>query len=61
MGFDVFEEEPLSQNNKLMNYEQNIYGSHNGSNTIEAVNKTSHIAIEKISNYLKSISYNELW
>ena len=60
VGFDVFEEEPLSQNNKLMNYEQNIYGSHNGSNTIEAVNKTSHIAIEKISNYLKSISYNEL-
>ena len=50
VGFDVFEEEPLSQNNKLLNYEQNIYGSHNGSNTVEAVLKTSKIAIYKIKN-----------
>tara|TARA_B100001057_G_scaffold395139_1_gene404595 strand:+ start:3389 stop:4405 length:1017 start_codon:yes stop_codon:yes gene_type:complete len=52
VGFDVFEEEPLSNNSKLLDYEQNIYGSHNGSNTIDAVLKTSIIALEKlITNY----------
>lgn len=48
IGFDVFEEEPLSNKSKLLNYEQNIYGSHNGSNTIDAVLKTSRIALEKL-------------
>jgi len=48
VGFDVFEKEPLSNDNKLLNYEQNIYGSHNGSNTIDAVLKTSKIALEKL-------------
>lgn len=48
VGFDVFEVEPLSQDNKLMNYEQNIYGSHNGSNTVDAVLKTSKLAIDKL-------------
>ena len=52
VGFDVFEEEPLKKDSKLRNYPQNIYGSHNGSNTIEAVNRTSHIAINKIRDYL---------
>ena len=50
VGFDVFETEPLSTNSKLMNYEQNIYGSHNGSNTVDAVLKTSKLAIDKLSN-----------
>ena len=35
-----------------MNYEQNIYGSHNGSNTVDAVLKTSKLAIEKLINYI---------
>jgi len=48
IGFDVFEVEPLSKDNKLMNYEQNIYGSHNGSNTVDAVLKTSKLVIEKL-------------
>lgn len=52
VGFDVFEVEPLSHNNKLLNYEQNIYGSHNGSNTLDAVLKTSKIALEKIKSKL---------
>ena len=50
VGFDVFEEEPLSNTSKLLNYEQNIYGSHNGSNTIDAVLKTSKIALSKLKN-----------
>lgn len=52
VGFDVFEVEPLSRNNKLMKYEQNIYGSHNGSNTVDAVLKTSKLAINKLISYL---------
>ena len=52
VGFDVFEEEPLSKENNLRNYKQNIFGSHNGSNTIEAVDKVSKIALEKLYNFL---------
>ena len=53
VGFDVFTEEPLSSDNKLRHYPQNIFGSHNGSNTVEAVDRVSEIAIEKISDFLK--------
>ena len=56
VGFDVFEEEPLKKNNKLRNYEQNIYGSHNSSNTKEAVDKVSKIAIETINKFLININ-----
>ena len=54
VGFDVFEEEPLTDINKLRNYPGNIFGSHNGSNTIEAVDNTSKIAIQTITEYLYS-------
>ena len=37
----------LSKDNKLMKYDQNIYGSHNGSNTLDAVLKTSKLALMK--------------
>jgi D-3-phosphoglycerate dehydrogenase len=52
VGFDVFETEPLPLDSKLRLYPQNFYGSHNGSNTIEGVDKTSYIAIKKIIDYL---------
>lgn len=52
VGFDVFEVEPLSIDSKLLNYEQNIYGSHNGSNTVDAVLKTSKLAIDKLISFL---------
>jgi D-3-phosphoglycerate dehydrogenase len=52
VGFDVFEQEPLPIKSGLRKFPQNIYGSHNGSNTIEAVDKTSIIAINKINEYL---------
>ena len=52
VGFDVFEIEPLSLESKLRDFPQNFYGSHNGSNTIEAVDKTSIIAINKINEFL---------
>ncbi len=55
VGFDVFEEEPLSEKNNLRNYKQNIFGSHNGSNTLEAVDKVSKIALEKLYGFLNKI------
>lgn len=45
-ALEVFEEEPLPPNSALRNYPQNILGSHNASNTIDAVMRTSHLAIE---------------
>lgn len=53
IGFDVFENEPLDKNHPLKKYSQNMFGSHNGSNTIEAVNKVSLLCIEKIYQYFK--------
>ena len=52
VGFDVFEVEPLPKESKLRDFPQNFYGSHNGSNTIEGVDKTSIIAIDKMNEYL---------
>jgi len=52
VGLDVFEEEPLNIDNKLFNYKKCIFGSHNGSNAIEGVYKTSEIAIKQIKSYL---------
>lgn len=52
VGFDVFPTEPLPKESKLRDFPQNFYGSHNGSNTIEGVDKTSIIAINKINEYL---------
>lgn len=51
-GLDVFEEEPLSTSSKLVNFKNCMFGSHNGSNTKEAVDKTSYKAIKLLFNYL---------
>lgn len=59
VGFDVFEEEPLNKNSKLRNFENNMFGSHNGSNTKEGVDRTSHIAINKINEFLNNITYED--
>ena len=53
VGFDVFETEPLPLNSTLRKYPQNIFGTHNGSNTIEAVDKVSYLVVQKISSFLK--------
>lgn len=53
VGFDVFENEPLNLNNELLNFKQNIYGSHNSSNTIEAVLRTSILVLTKLYKQLK--------
>jgi len=52
VAFDVFETEPLSETSELRKFSQNFFGSHNSSNTLEAVDKVSKIAIEKMNEYL---------
>ena len=55
VGFDVFEKEPLSEKSLLRKFPQNFFGSHNGSNTNEAVDKVSKIAIEKMNEFLTKV------
>ena len=51
-GLDVFEDEPLVKNNPLLKFDSVIFGSHNGSNTIDAVRRASLKAIEILFTYL---------
>jgi D-3-phosphoglycerate dehydrogenase len=52
VALDVFESEPLALDNPLRAWPNNIFGSHNGSNTIEAVERVSRAAIELIADML---------
>lgn len=51
-ALDVFEQEPLPMDSSLRGHERCIFGSHNASNTVDAVLRTSEIAIEKIARML---------
>ena len=51
-GLDVFEVEPLPKDSELRQYEQCIFGTHNGSNTKEAVIRASHRAIDILFGFL---------
>ena len=51
-GLDVFETEPLPDDSPLRTFEHNIFGSHNGSNTEEAVIRASHRAMELLFGHL---------
>jgi len=57
-ALDVYEIEPLPENSILRELDQLIFGTHNGSNTFEAVRRTSHLAINKISNFLNKSKNN---
>jgi D-3-phosphoglycerate dehydrogenase len=52
VGLDVFCEEPVNKNSELLGFKKCIFGSHNGSNTIEAVNNTSIKAIDYMVGFL---------
>lgn len=47
-ALDVFEEEPLSRESELRQFDNCIFGTHNSSNTYEAVDKTSCKVIDII-------------
>lgn len=51
-ALDVFEQEPLSASDPLRGFDQVVYGSHNASNTVEAVRRTSARAIDELARLL---------
>ncbi|WP_412478025.1 phosphoglycerate dehydrogenase [Azonexus sp. IMCC34839] len=51
-ALDVFEVEPLPPDSYLRTHPRCIFGSHNASNTRDAVERTSEIAISKLMGYL---------
>jgi len=55
-ALDVFEVEPLDQSNEILNHPKCILGSHNGSNTIDAVVRASYEAIRLLDAMLKGDS-----
>ena len=51
-ALDVFEVEPLPMDSYLHTHSRCIFGSHNASNTTDAVARTSEIAINKLLGFL---------
>lgn len=54
-ALDVFEVEPLPADSPLRGFDQCLFGSHNGSNTIDAVVRTSERAIELLDGFLHPV------
>ena len=52
-ALDVFEQEPLPRESPLRTHPRCIFGSHNASNTADAVDRTSRIAIHKLCGFLE--------
>ena len=51
-ALDVFEDEPLPADSPLRGMERCIFGTHNGSNTVDAVIRASHQAIRHLAGFL---------
>ena len=51
-ALDVFEVEPLPSESPLRNMPQCIFGSHNGSNTIEGVDRATLKALDEMTGFL---------
>jgi D-3-phosphoglycerate dehydrogenase len=47
-ALDVFETEPLPLDSPLRKFDNCIFGTHNSSNTIEAVMRVNHMAIQNL-------------
>jgi D-3-phosphoglycerate dehydrogenase len=52
-ALDVFEVEPVSQENEILRHPNCILGSHNGSNTVDAVIRASNMAINLLDEMLR--------
>ena len=55
-ALDVFEIEPLPSDSPLRRFDNCIFGSHNGSNTLDAVLRVNELAIANLINGLESAS-----
>jgi len=53
-GLEVVEEEPLSLDNPLRQFNNCIFGTHNASNTSEAVMRVNKLAIDNLLKALQS-------
>jgi len=51
-ALDVFESEPLPSDSPLRRQPRCVFGSHNASNTVNAVERTSHMAIDRVFGFL---------
>jgi D-3-phosphoglycerate dehydrogenase / 2-oxoglutarate reductase len=51
-ALDVFETEPLPANSKLREFDRCIFGTHNGSNTVDAVRRASDQAMRYMFEFL---------
>ena len=56
-GLDVFENEPLPKSSELVKIENCILGSHNSSNTLEAVKRVNNITTEMVLDFVKTNNY----
>lgn len=54
VALDVFEREPLPENSQLRDMPLCIFGSHNGSNTRDAVRRASDQAMDRLFQFLES-------
>lgn len=52
-GLDVFEVEPLNRNNKLLDFDNVIVGSHNANNLIEATEYVHHNTLNNLKSILQ--------
>ncbi|MEL7090196.1 MAG: NAD(P)-dependent oxidoreductase [Pseudomonadota bacterium] len=52
-ALDVFEVEPLPADSPLRAMERCIFGTHNGSNSVDAVVRASHAALDKMSGFFE--------
>ena len=53
-ALDVFEQEPLPLDSPLRSHPGCIFGSHNASNTVDGVERTSQRAIQLLAGFLKA-------
>ena len=58
-ALDVFEVEPLVQSHEILTHKKCILGSHNGSNTVDAVIRASTQAISLLSDMLSKDSHDD--
>ncbi|MEB3185800.1 MAG: NAD(P)-dependent oxidoreductase, partial [Cyanobacteriota bacterium] len=52
-ALDVFDQEPLPLDSPLRSHPACIFGSHNASNTVDGVERTSHMAIQLLADFLQ--------
>lgn len=52
-GLDVFETEPLPMDSPLRNMDYCIFGTHNGSNTVDGVRRATNQAMKSLFEFLK--------